>query len=205
MKLPKGADPITFTSDDTFVFRGREYNYFDDPYNTTILNDRAVEIPLAREFVVEQSARSDNGLEVGNVLSHYGPTNHRIVDRWEEAPGVENIDVFDIEGSYDWIVAISTLEHVRCDEPSGGMPYGAVLAARHLQSLLNPGGKMLVTAPFGQNPYLDGAIISNGLGATEHGTLRWGTDGWMEHPGASWGPVRPRRWASAVWVATYDA
>jgi hypothetical protein len=200
MRLPKGADPVSFTADDTFMWQDRELFYFDHPYNTTLLNDRAVEVPIARSFI---DGRHGIGIEVGNVLSHYGTVEHRVVDRWENEDGVENVDVFDIHGGYDWIVAISTLEHVRWDEPDDGAPFGAVYAARHLRALLNPSGRMLVTVPFGQNPYLDGAILCGALGAVTAGTMLFHPDGWEEAVGALWRPVRGRRWASAVWVAEF--
>jgi SAM-dependent methyltransferase len=198
--LPKGADPIRYGPTDTFGWWGREHSYFDHPYNTTLYNDRAVEVPIARSFVAAQDGA---GVEVGNVLSHYCRVDHRVVDRYEQADGVENVDVFDLTGTFDWILAVSTVEHVRWDEEPRD-PSGAVRAVEHLRTLLAPGGSMLVTAPMGQNPYLDGAILSGGLHPSRHGTLVWTADGWEPHEGtAMWRPVRPRRWAGAVWVGLW--
>ena len=93
---------------------------FDHPYNTTILNERAVEIPVVMAWLYRGDPLGDV-LEVGNVLQHYGdvldvPTR-RIVDRYETGPHVENLDVFDITGRYDTIITISTVEHVGWDPP----------------------------------------------------------------------------------------
>jgi hypothetical protein len=59
-----------------------------------------------------------NILEIGNVLSHYFPVNHDIVDKYEKADGVINQDVvhFYSPKKYDLIVSVSTLEHVGWDE-----------------------------------------------------------------------------------------
>src|SRR5690606_34112160 len=120
-----------------FRFQGAEHDGFDHPYNTTILNERAVEIPVVLDWLPGKG----RGLEVGNVLGHYGVKGRRVVDLYEQADGVENLDLFDIEGHFDWIVSISTLEHVRWDtEPRD--PNGAVEAIGHLRSLLSPGGRM---------------------------------------------------------------
>jgi len=195
------ADPVTFTADDTFTLWGDEHRYFDHPYNTTLLNDRAVEVPVALRFVEHQVGV---GVEIGNVLSHYTTVSHRVVDRWEEAPGVENIDVFDVRGPFDWIVAVSTLEHVRKDEPDQGAPWAAVTAVEHLRHQLAPGGELLVTVPFGQNPYLDGAILGRAYRPDREATMMWTPDGWLAAEGlALWRPVRPRNWAGSVWFAMW--
>lgn len=194
-----GADPVHFDGRDSFEWWGRELPYLDHPYNTTILNERAVEVPIALAFI---DRCSGDGVEVGNVLAHYGPITHRVVDRWKQAPGVENIDVFDLHGSFDWIVAVSTLEHVRHDEPADGAPFGAVTALAHLRALLNPGGQLLVTHPFGQNPYLDGAILSRHLDPDAEGTMLFDPDGWIGVDGVPmWRPLRGRNWPSAIWIA----
>lgn len=57
-------------------------------------------------------------LEVGNVLSHYFPIHHDIVDKYEVCPGVINQDIADFlpQEKYDLILSISTVEHVGWDE-----------------------------------------------------------------------------------------
>ena len=57
------------------------------------------------------------GAEIGNVLAHYVETDHLRVDKYEQAEGVQNLEVLDFDpGPLDWIIAISTLEHVGWDE-----------------------------------------------------------------------------------------
>lgn len=135
----------------TFVYSGQRHDLFDHEYNATILNERAVEIPIALDFVKRQPPDSV-GLEVGNVLAHYGVMRpRRIVDLNERAQGVENIDLFTITGRYDWLVCISTIEHVRQHENQ----YAGIAALAYLAGLVRPQGHALVTAGMGQNPGLD--------------------------------------------------
>ncbi len=110
------------------------------------------------ERLVERS-RGKRVLEVGNVLSHYAPVTHDVVDKYERAPGVRNVDVLDLapEPAYDLIVTISTLEHVGRDEEPRD-PARAIRALEHLRRLLNPGGELFATVPLGYNPDLDRAL-----------------------------------------------
>lgn len=144
----------------TFDWDGHALVLFDHPYNETAFNERAVEVPIARRFLETQKGR---GLEVGNVLGHYDVALERdVVDLYEHADGVRNIDVFDVEGRYNWIVSISTVEHVAWDtEPRTRT--GAADAIRHMRSLLAPHGRMLVTVPCGWHPHLDDALFTHAL------------------------------------------
>jgi SAM-dependent methyltransferase len=177
----------------TFVFDGVEYPYFRHRYHYTWLNERAVEVPVAQRAVAD--AHEGRILEAGNVLSHYGPVNHAVVDRYEPGEGVVNEDLLDFEPEerYDLIVSISTLEHVGYDERPRD-PEKAARAARHLAGLLAPGGRLLATVPVGYNPGLDAAIQRAEPGFSSVSALRR--------------VVRDRRWEQvefeSVWGAHYD-
>lgn len=178
----------------TFTYRGRRLDYFDHPYNSTRANERAVEVAVALDWLPGKG----RGLEVGNVLGHYGVTGHRVVDLNEQAPGVDNLDVLDITGTYDWIVSISTIEHVHWDDR--GDPYGARQALAHLEQLLNPGGTMLVTVPGGWNPSLDRhlAELDNGVTFTRHGS------GWRATKTPQFLPYGASTpWAESVWIGEW--
>lgn len=99
--------------------------------------------------------------EVGDVLSHYGVAGHTVVDKYEAAPGVHNLDILDFEDpeGFDLIVSISTLEHTGFEEeiPDPGKP-GRV--ADHLAALLRPAGQAIVTFPLGYNPSLDELVAT---------------------------------------------
>lgn len=171
-----------------FHYWGVEYEGFDHPYNRTVDNERAVEIPIALGWLPE----TGTGLEVGNVLAHYGLHDHRVVDLHEQGPGVENIDVMDVSGSYDWILSISTLEHTA--EP--------VAALNHLLDLLKPKGRMLVTIPGGFNPAFD-HYLWDGAGATRCCTLvRSDHDLWEQTSVPLFLPYGP--WANSVWIGEWS-
>ena len=112
-------------------------------------------------------------LEIGNVLSHYRPQRHVIVDKYEHAPGVLNRDVLDLDdlGRFDLIVAVSTIEHVGWDEEPRE-PGKAVEALCRLQALLSPGGELVVTVPIGYHPPLDEALRTGSIDLTRAGALR---------------------------------
>ncbi|HET7101650.1 MAG TPA: hypothetical protein VFJ52_10905 [Terriglobia bacterium] len=141
----------------TFTFRGESYRHLWHRYNATWRNERAVEIPIARGFLAGIPA--EKVLEIGNVLSHYGPVAHQVVDKYEQGEGVRNEDVCDFKPGrkYDLILSISTLEHVGWDEEP--KDESKVLRAfENLRSLLAPRGRLVVTIPLGYNPPLDKMI-----------------------------------------------
>jgi len=177
----------------TFEFDGEPYAYLRHPYNWTWLNERAVEVPLASAVLAE--ARTQRVLEVGNVLAHYQPVAHTVVDKYEQAPGVLNLDVAELElpGPYDLILAVSTLEHVGFDEEvkDPGKPARAI---ERLASLLAPGGRLWCTFPVGYNDALDRQLQDGDLGFSRLAALR------------RLGPSN--RWEQApvedVWGTSYD-
>lgn len=141
---------------ETFHLGGREYRYFVHPYNHTWASERAVEIPIAREFVGGASPSAT--LEVGNVLSHYFDPGHTVIDKWERCRyrPVLNQDIlsFDPGRRFDFIVSISTIEHVGWDEKPR-REESVMTALQKVRALLSPGGKALLTIPVGYNLYLD--------------------------------------------------
>lgn len=123
-------------------------------------------MPIARSFLAGISP--DQVLEIGNVLSHYGPVLHEVVDKYERAEGVCNEDVDDLtsEKKYELILSISTLEHVGWDEQPRDETK-VLRAFENLQNLLAPGGRLVVTIPLGYNPPLDRMIEEARLSFTE--------------------------------------
>lgn len=143
----------------SFTLAGERHRLLRHAYGLTWTTERAVEVPVAAAVVARHRGRRI--LEVGNVLSHYMPVGHEIVDKYEHAAGVRNADVFDLptEPAYDLVVSISTLEHVGRDE-RGGDPARAVAALEHLRGMLAPGGTLFATVPVGYNPDLDRALVA---------------------------------------------
>ncbi len=150
----------------TFLFHGRTIPYFWHRYNGTWANERSVEIPIVRQMIAR--FEHETMLEVGNVLSHYFSDRHDVVDKYEVAPGVTNVDVVDFAPgrSYDLIVSISTLEHVGWDEypREDGK---AVRAIERLRDCLSEGGRLVVTLPVGHNHDLDRALAASKVAFSE--------------------------------------
>jgi hypothetical protein len=179
-----------------FTAFGESFDGFDHPYNTTICNERAVEVPLALSFL---SRVNGAGLEVGNVLSHYVDTSWRVVDKYE---GPERVDVFDIVGEFDFIVAISTLEHVGWDYPEPRERGRAVDALAHLRSLLGVDGRMFVTVPMGCNPSLDDYLLD--CDAVRCATLVRHGSSWRQTKKLTSKPYgASTMWAESVWVGEF--
>jgi SAM-dependent methyltransferase len=176
----------------TFELDGDRYPYLLHNYNLTWCNERAVEVPLAWRHVERHAGKAI--LEVGNVLSHYHPTRHDVVDKFERAPGVVNQDVVDFEPGrrYDLIVCISTLEHVGWDElpRDPGKPLRAVA---HLERLLAPGGTLWISIPLGYNSDIDALLDRDAFPWTERRHLRRISDDnrWAE---TDWATVRECRY-----------
>jgi SAM-dependent methyltransferase len=177
-----------------FAFAGRTLPYLNHPYKWTWVSERVVEVPIARaELAARPGARV---LEVGNVLAHYGPVDHVVVDKYERAPGVVRDDVLDHRPAepYDLIVSVSTLEHVGWDEPVRDEG-AAVRAVEHLTGLLAPAGRLVVTCPVGYNPSFDAALRSAATPLRDLAAIR-------RAPGLAmrWEQVDP----AAAWDAPYD-
>jgi SAM-dependent methyltransferase len=182
----------------TFGHEGVQRPYDRSAYNYTWLNERAVELPLAAaQLEAAERAGVDPAriLEVGNVLGHYRTVAHAVVDKYERAPGVHNVDVVDLDlaGPFDLILAVSTLEHVGFDEDvqDPGKPARAVA---RLAAALAPGGRLWCTFPVGYNPALDAALREGSLGFTRLTALRrtGRTNRWTQVP------------AEQVWGVAYD-
>ena len=150
-----------------FLFQGKSLRYNRIPLNNRA--ERAVEIPIALDFLARSRRSNDRLLEIGNVLQQYEgspgmlPCLHprRIIDKFERGTGVENHDLMDLDSAekYQTIISISTIEHIgqHC-APSGdfGEIHGRIdreaplKAIAKLYDLLDIGGHALVTVPFGK-------------------------------------------------------
>ena len=151
----------------TFIYKGKHLPYNRIGYNNT--GERAIEIPIALDFLATLE-KKDNILELGNTLSHYenslseyiGIRPRRIVDKFEVALGVDNVDFMDIpsEEKYDVILSVSTVEHIGQGIEPSSKAYGEQIQIRDMEAplkaiakiydLLAIGGKALITVPFGK-------------------------------------------------------
>jgi len=178
----------------TFIFREDKYHYAYHFYNTTWMNERAVEIPLALKIIKKNEDKKI--LEIGNVISNYFNIPHDIVDKYEKDHNVINEDVVDFSPNkkYDLIISISTLEHVGWDEiPRNDKKIPQ--AIENLQKLLTPkSGLMFVTLPIGYNTVLDKLLRDETIKFHEQYYLRriskkneWKEASWQDVQDAKFG------------------
>jgi hypothetical protein len=148
----------------SFTFEGRSLPYLYHRYNMTWASERCVEVPIARALAGEY--RSEATLEVGNVLSHYGPVQHDILDKFERGERVINQDIIEFRPAklYDFIVSISTFEHIGYDDAAEGSSAEKIIqAVNKCRQLLSPDGRLAITLPIGYNPELDQLLRDNAL------------------------------------------
>jgi hypothetical protein len=191
-----------------FKFKGEELNCFYHRYNMTWATERCVEVPIGRFYCAQRN--HDELLEVGNVLSHYGPIQHDVLDKFEKAAGIINQDVLDFEPKrrYGLILSISTFEHFGFDDDTGGSSGEKILEAiQRCRRLLSSEGMLAITVPIGYNPELD-ALIANGRlpAGAQYFLRRTGPQAWepssMEEAiSCQYG--RPFPYANAILVAEF--
>jgi SAM-dependent methyltransferase len=176
-----------------FDFQGERYAYLFHRYKRTWLTERAIEVPVLQAMVDRQAGA--RVLEVGNVLAHYRRQTHLVVDKYEQAPGVVNRDVLELDGlgQFDLIVSISTLEHVGWDEAPRD-PDKAARAVSALRTLLAPGGRLVLTVPVGYNAAFDAALREGAIPLSATAALR------RVGGGTRWREVA----TAEVWSAPYD-
>ena len=61
--------------------------YFDDPVNTTMINERCIELALGIRYM--EKVGHDSLTEVGAVMPHYGYAEHRVIDLFSEDTGTD--------------------------------------------------------------------------------------------------------------------
>jgi len=158
----------------TFLFQGQSLACFYHRYNMTWASERCIEIPIAKSYLDQYSGKRI--LEVGNVLSHYFPVSHDVLDKFEKGAGIINEDIigFAPAKKYDLIISISTFEHIGYDdeaeEPSRHKIQKAIAACTN--GLLSPGGRLVITVPVGYNPELDELMQSGDWESSSETYLR---------------------------------
>lgn len=137
----------------SFNFGNRTFIYCCYEYNHTRLNERAVEVPIALDFVM--GFNRNQIIEVGNVLQHYDFTGHTVIDKYETGNNVMNCDVLEYvpKRRYDCLVSVSTIEHF-------GNWNVIEQSIAHMMTWLSDSGVYLFTMPYGFNRDLDKHIAS---------------------------------------------
>jgi SAM-dependent methyltransferase len=193
---------------DKFNFRKKPLPYFYHSYNATWANERCVEAPIADALL--ESHSPEEILEVGNVLSHYHPVMHQVVDKFEKGERVVNEDILSFQPGqkYALVFSISTFEHIGFDDENAGSSALKISEAiSACKRLLKPEGRLVITVPIGYNPELDEMIRSNQLGASrEDYLIRTGKRRWEERPKSEAMQSRygsPFPYANAILVAEF--
>ena len=87
--------------------------YIDDPVNTTMINERCIELALGLRYM--EKVGHDNLTEVGCVMPHYGYCEHPIIDLFSEdsrAGVVQYVDAVECDFSGRDVLCLSTVEHI---------------------------------------------------------------------------------------------
>jgi hypothetical protein len=195
---------------DSFQYKGQTLQYFFHRYNMTWASERCVEVPIGRWWVSQKPAEST--LEVGNVLSHYAPVHHQILDKFERGPGVINEDILNFRppNRFQLIISISTFEHIGFDDEAEGSSAEKILSAiEACRRLLAPGGILVISIPINYNPELDQLIASGKLRSQSQTFLiRTAFTKWRESDGATALQTRykhPFPYANGIMVAEFGA
>lgn len=129
------------------------------------VNERSVEVPWARQRIGGARRVLDVGCSTSDYLADLTP-DRRVYGLDPDAPRpIQNVGAVKgtivappfPSGSFDLILCVSTVEHIGL--PIYGQhefPHGDMLAMRHVRRLLSPGGRLLLTVPFGRaqaNPW----------------------------------------------------
>lgn len=179
----------------SFTLGAETYQHFIHPF--ILDNERVVELPIALREVERRAG--GRILEVGNVLGAYADFPHLVVDKYERASGVLNVDILDYQPAtpFDLIVCISTLEHVGWDEVPRE-PGKVLRALEAMRGMLAPGGELLVTMPIGYNAEVDALLENNRFPFSQRYFLRrisrdnrWCEAEWREVRGMKFGSPFP--------------
>lgn len=167
----------------SFTFKNNNFNYFIHEYNSTYLNERAVEIPLALYFYNQKNI-SKKTLEIGNVLKRYFPDlDHDVVDKYEIYDKVfnEDIEFFQTKEKYDFIIAVSTLEHVGFDGSENLDLEKLDRSIKNIvKNLLAPGGYFIATFPLKYNPSIDSLFFDKHFFTERYALQRGFFNFWKE-------------------------
>jgi hypothetical protein len=168
-----------------FSFRGRRLRYETNRYHNAFLSERTVEIPVVRALLMGRPG--ERVLEVGNVLSHYGPVSHDVLDKYEKGAGIIRSDIVDYVPMrpYTAVVCISTLEHIGWDEDPNdtlkitfdnkdpatvlsNIDPGKILRTLDLlKKMVLPGSRIIISVPLRYNPHLDKMLDDGAIVLTE--------------------------------------
>lgn len=126
--------------------------YYRHPYNDTINCARAVELPLAFNYLDWVGEQGRVACEVGAVTPYYRPAGYDVIDPCDEygtiKDFVENMDFTDKD-----VLSISTFEHLGFGDYGFPAVYG--LAFAELCRIVKESRSCFITWPIGYNVEFD--------------------------------------------------
>ena len=90
-----------------------EDEYIDDPVNTTLINERCIELALGMRYM--DKVGHDSLTEIGAVMPHYGYCEHQIIDLFADdhpAGDVQAVDAETCDFTGRDVLCLSTIEHI---------------------------------------------------------------------------------------------
>ena len=144
-------------------FNLNNIDYFDHPFNTTIKNERQIEIPVALRFI--ESKHPNKIIEIGSVLHHYFDLNHVSIDPTDKHATLNDY-AENINFKNKSVLSISTLEHI--GRGDYGLPKNKTLSSSVLNKIYNDSSSCLISWPIGFNIYLDEYVKENSFDYVFH-------------------------------------
>ena len=162
-----------------FNFAGMALEYLKHNYNDADKNMRTVEVPIIIALMKRHKDVA-HFLEIGNVLSHYIPVDHLVLDKYEriaqrsrEIRIRQDLMEFNSVNNFDLIVSISTIEHIGFGNylEIGDRKWTPFEIVSKIRSLLTDVGVAYVTVPIGYNPRIDRWLLEGHIGANMTGCM----------------------------------
>ena len=129
--------------------------YFDHPRNTTLINERAVELILSLRYI---DLTKGELIEVGAVTPYYIKSNHECID-----PTDPKATTKDFAENYDYrnknVLSISTIEHIGRGDYN--LEKNEILAFNTLNKIYEESKSCLISWPIGYNKFLDNITKNN--------------------------------------------
>lgn len=129
-----------------FKVNNLEFKYCRSEANNAYKNERTVEVPTGK-WALDIMLKYGPVVEIGDVMWHYYPISHVVIDLYEKRDGVANINFLDFDPSGTNVLSISTIEHIghaEYNRPS--IPNGFMNA---MNSIVNRAKLYFITLPIG--------------------------------------------------------
>lgn len=83
--------------------------YVDHPHNTSIRNERCLEVVLGRRFIQQYP----DTIEIGSTMPYYGNVGHRVIDRYDKkCENSEQVDAETISCKGKNVLCLSTVGYM---------------------------------------------------------------------------------------------